>query len=319
MVRHVPDRLQPLSELGFELVALDGPGELDERRLIAALEGCWGSIAGSETYNRNVLESAPDLRVIARTGVGFDAIDMDAATELGVAVVTTPGANADAVADFALALMLTCLRRVKQADADVRSGRWRPGPPGRDLYAATVGIVGFGKIGQAVARRLRGFACRVLVVEPFPERDACTALGVELSTLEEMLPQVDVLTLHTPLGAGTHHLIGDAELRVMRPHAVLVNTSRGSVVDGRALAAALREGVIAGAGIDVFEQEPLPAQDELMKLPNVVLSGHIAGFTDGAMAAVVSANVKSLIELSQGRTPRGCVNPEALKRASMSK
>ena len=133
-------------------------------------------------------------------------------------------------------------------------------------------------------------------------------------TMEEMLPQVDVLSLHVPLSAVTHHLIGQPELGLMRRHAVLVNTSRGSVVDGSALAAALKDGVIAAAGLDVFEHEPLPAHHELTKVPGVVLSGHIASFTEGAMAGVMTAVVTSLIDLAENRAPAGCINPEVLKR-----
>lgn len=316
-VNHAARELEPLGRFGFQLVNRAGPGEsFDEGRLISALAGAWGVIAGSERYSRRVLEAVPTLRVIARTGVGYDAIDVDAANDLGMAVITTPGANAEAVADFTLALILACLRRTNDVDADVRSGRWRTRGPASDLFAATVGIVGFGKIGRAVARRLVGFDCRILVVEPFPDREACRALGVQLMTMEEMLPQVDVLSLHVPLGAETRHLIGESELQLMRKHAVLVNTSRGSVVDGAALAAALRKGVIAAAGLDVFEKEPLPTNDELAKLPGVVLSGHIASFTNGAIAAVMTAVVNSLIDMAEDRMPAGCINPDVLKRAS---
>lgn len=318
---HLSDQLVPLEKLGFELIDLSNPGEsLNERQLIAALSGAWAVIAGgSEIYSRRVLEALPKLRVIARSGVGYDAIDIGAATDLGVAIVITPGANAEAVADFALALMLACLRRIIEVDADVRSGRWRPRRPARDLFGATVGIVGFGQIGKAVARRLRGFNCRILVVEPHPDQDASLQLGVELMTMKEMLPQVDVLSLHVPLSAGTHYLIGEPELRLMRRHATLINTSRGSVVDGSALAAALREGVIAAAGLDVFEREPLPGSHELAKLPSVVLSGHIAGFTEGALAAVMKGVVTSLIDLAEDRVPAGCLNPVVLKRSSLAR
>jgi D-3-phosphoglycerate dehydrogenase / 2-oxoglutarate reductase len=315
---HAPHHLKRLSEAGFEVVDLSASAwSLDEQQLIAALDRAWAVVAGGgEVYSRRVLEACPGLRVIARSGVGYDAVDVDAATELGVAVVITPGANAEAVADFALGLMLASLKRITVADADVRSGRWRSGGPAGDLFGATVGIVGLGRIGQAVARRLRGFSCRLLAAEPYPDREACATLGVELMTLDEMLPQVDVLTLHVPLGAGTRHLIGTRELRLMRPHATLVNTSRGSVVDGSALADALRGGVIGGAGLDVFELEPLPATDELMRLPSVVLTGHLAGFSEGAVSAVVGGVVDSLIDLANGGVPAGCVNPAIFTSAT---
>ena len=315
--RHAADQLEPLRAFGFEFFNLAVPGQpYDESRLISRIAGAWGVIAGSETYSRAVPEAVPTLRVIARTGVGYDAIDLDAANELGVAVVTTPGANAEAVADFTLALILACLRRTVEADAAVRAGRWRLGGPSADLYAATVGIVGFGRIGRAVARRLQGFDCRVLVFEPLPDQQACIELNVELMMLDEMLPQVDILSLHVPLSAETQHLIGERELRLMRRQAVLVNTSRGSVVDGSALAAALRQGAIAAAGLDVFESEPLSSDHELANLAGVVLSGHIASFTKGALKSVMSEVVTSLIELIDGRVPAGCINPGVLRRTS---
>jgi phosphoglycerate dehydrogenase-like enzyme len=314
---HAPGQLARLIAHGFDVVDLSASARsLSEDEVITALDGAWAVVAGGgEPYSRRVLEHLPALRVISRCGVGYDAVDVDAATDHGVAVMITPGANAEAVADYALALMLASLRRIVQADADVRSGRWRSGGPPRDLYGSTVGIIGFGKIGQAVARRLRGFACTLLVVEPFPDAAACASLGVELTTLEEMLPQVDVVTLHVPLGAGTHHLIGARELSKMRPSATLINTSRGSVVDGAALAAALREGVIAGAALDVFEREPLPVEDELTAAPNLVLAGHLAGFSEGALSGVVRGVVDTLIELDQGRVPAGCVNPSVFAGA----
>lgn len=307
---HAPAELQRLRERGFELVDVSiAARSLGEGELVAALEGAWGVIAGGlEVYSRAIFERCPDLRAVARFGVGYDAVDVDAATDHGVAVLITPGANADAVADYAVGLTLASVRRIAVADADVRSGRWRTGGPPRDLSGATVGIVGMGKIGQAVARRLRGFACRLLAVEPLPDLAACAELGVELTSLDDMLPAVDVLTLHVPLATATHHLIGERELRMMRPEATLINTSRGSVVDGRALAAALREGTIAGAALDVYENEPLPADDELLAAPNLVVTGHLAGFSQGALTAVVRAVVDGLIDLDEGRVPPGCVN-----------
>ena len=310
---HAPAELQRLREHRFELVDVsDAARSLGEGELVAALQGAWGVIAGGlELYSRAVFERCPDLRVVARFGVGYDAVDVDAATDHGVAVLITPGANADAVADYAVGLMLASVRRIAVADADVRSGRWRTGGPPRDLSGATVGIVGMGKIGQAVARRLRGFGCKMLGVEPFPDAATCAELGVDLISLDEMLPAVDVLTLHVPLAPATHHLIGARELRMMRRHATLINTSRGSVVDGHALTVALRDGMIAGAALDVYEHEPLAVDDELLTAPNLVVTGHLAGFSQGALTAVLRAVVDGLINLDEGRVPAGCVNRAA--------
>ncbi len=319
MVRHTQTILEQLEHQGFELIdRLDLVGSTDELQLMAALKGAWGTVAGGERYTRAVLSAAPALRVIVRPGVGYDAIDVSCATERGVAVLITPGANTESVADFALALILTCVRGTLAADSAVRSGVWRRPDLTRDLFGATVGIIGFGQIGQAVARRLRGFDCRLLVAEPFPNLDACRQLGVELLTLPELLPQVDVVTLHVPLMPATHHLIGERELRLMRRHSVIVNTSRGPVVDESALVSALRGGIVKGAGLDVFESEPLPIDHALAKLPNVVLAGHVASFTDQAATNMMTAVVAGLIAIAEGRMPAGCVNAAALAGGNLA-
>jgi D-3-phosphoglycerate dehydrogenase len=184
-----------------------------------------------------MFEAAVALRAIVRWGSGSDAIDLAAATDHGVAVVTAPGANADAVADLALTLMLACMRRLNELQSAVRSGAWRPDPPTGDLTCATVGVLGLGAIGRAVARRLRGFDCRILAVEPHPDPDFCREFGVEVVSLSDALPQLDVLTVHAPLAPGTRHLLGAAELAQLPHGAILVNTARGSLVDQAALTA----------------------------------------------------------------------------------
>jgi D-3-phosphoglycerate dehydrogenase len=283
----------------------------DEGRVVSALEGAWSVVAGSERYSRAVLQALPELRAILRWGTGSDAIDIEAATDSGVAVVTTPGANAEAVADMALALMLSCLRELPELDATVRAGGWRPSDIAGDLAEATVGVVGLGVIGRAVVRRLRGFGCRVLAFEPQPDERFVAEHEVELRSLDELLPQVDVLTLHAPLTDSTHHLLGARELELMPNHAVLVNTSRGPLVDEVALVRALREGEIAAAGLDVFEHEPLAGDEPIALLPNAILSGHVSSATRLGMRRTGEAVVANLGELLSGRLPAGCKNPEA--------
>jgi D-3-phosphoglycerate dehydrogenase / 2-oxoglutarate reductase len=312
--RHTGDRLHPLEAAGFDLVQ---HYELDNTRnealLANALDGAWATIAGSEAYTRTLLEQAPSLRAIARFGVGYDGVDVPAATELGVVVLTAPGANADSVADFALTLMLACVRRLRAVDEAVRSGEWRRTELAGDLASATVAIVGLGRIGRAVATRLNGFGCRIVAVESQPDLDFCGRFGIELAALDEALAEVDVLTLHVPLTAETRHLIGARELALMRPTAVVVNTSRGGVVDEAALIEALADGRIGGAALDVFEEEPLPVNHPLSRLPNVVLSGHAATFTRLSVQRITDAVVAGLLALHGGRLPSGCVNPEALQ------
>lgn len=283
----------------------------DDAAVAGGLEGAWAVIAGSEPYTRGAFSSSPTLRAILRWGTGSDAIDIDAATDAGVAVVTTPGVNAEAVGDMALALMLSCLRGLPGLDAAVRAGSWRQAHPGRDLAEATVGVVGLGAIGRSVVRRLRGFGCRVLAVEAFPDRQFAAAHQVELTGLEEMLPQVDVLTLHVPLTDETRQLLGTRELALLPRHAVVVNTARGELIDQPALVAALASGRIAAAGLDVFEREPPPPEDPILALPNVVLSGHVSSFTELGLRRTGEAVLANLRELLAGRLPASCLNPQA--------
>lgn len=282
-----------------------------EQPLAEGLNGAWAVVAGGERYSPAVLRETTGLRAIVRWGTGSDAIDLDAASQAGVAVVTTPGANAEAVADMALSLMLASLRRLPGLDSAVRNGTWRPPGITHDLADATVGILGLGAIGRAVARRVSGFGCRVIAVEPRPNTDFCTANGVELAELDEMLTQADVLTVHAPLTEGTRHIISARELALLPSHAVVINTSRGPLIDQRALVDALRAGTIGGVGLDVFEEEPLPEDDPLLTLPNVIVSGHASSFTHLAMQRTGAAVLASLRDLLDGRLPAACLNPQA--------
>jgi phosphoglycerate dehydrogenase-like enzyme len=283
----------------------------DRAALSEGIAGAWAVVAGSEPYERATLAAATELRTIARWGAGFDAIDVPAATDSGIAVVTTPGANADAVADLALTLMLACLRGLPELQATVRSGAWRSTVLRGDLTEATVGIVGLGAIGRAVARRLHGFGCRILAVEPDPDLAFCDEVGVEAVPMGEALPQLDVLTMHAPLTPGTHHILGADEIALLPSHAVVINTSRGPLIDQAALSAALTSGAIAGAGLDVFEDEPLPADDPLVSMPNVITTGHIASFTRLGMGRTGEAVLANLRLLLDGELPAGCLNPTA--------
>ena len=279
--------------------------------ILRGLDGAWAVVAGSEPYTRAVLEALPDLKAILRWGTGSDAIDIPAATDAGVAVITTPAVNAEAVADMALALMLACIRRLPELDAIVRSGEWRGLGPTRDLAYSTVGIVGLGAIGRAVTRRLRGFDCRVLATEPNPDLEFCREYEVELIDLDAMLPQVDVLTLHAPLIDGTRRLIGARELALLPRHAVLVNAARGELIDQAALVAALGSGQIAAAGLDVFEREPPARDDPILALPNTILSGHISSYTDLGLDRTGETVIANLRAALAGRLPSSCLNPEA--------
>ncbi len=279
--------------------------------LAEGLAGAWATIAGSEPYTRELFAAAPELRAILRWGTGSDAIDIAAATDAGVAVVTTPGANAEAVADMALTLMLACVRRLPQLDEAVRTATWRTDAPTRDLAGATVGVIGLGAIGRAVTRRLRAFGCRVLALEPNPDPEFCARYEVEVSDLEPMLPQLDVLTLHAPASASSRGLIGARELRQLPRRAVVINTARGELIDQAALVEALHTGEIAAAGLDVFEREPVPSDDPILRAPNTILSGHISSYTELGLERTAEAVLANLREVLAGRLPETCLNPEA--------
>jgi phosphoglycerate dehydrogenase-like enzyme len=242
-------------------------------------------------------------------GVGIDSIDATAATELGIAITTTPGANESTVADHTVAMMLALLRRIPENDAGVRRGEWnRTGPHTPLLLTGlTVGLIGYGHIGRLVGRRLEGFDVELLVADPALARSE-TLRSVELA---ELLARSDVVSLHCPLIPSTRHLIDRSALQLMRPHAILVNTSRGEVVDEAALVTALQEGVIAGAALDVFEQEP-PDDTPLLSMPNVVVSPHVGGISTTSVDEMTRRATSSVIDILNGRIPDGLANRAVL-------
>jgi phosphoglycerate dehydrogenase-like enzyme len=207
--------------------------------------------------------------------------------------------------------MLACIRRLPQLDEAVRAGTWRTEGPTRDLAGATVGVVGLGAIGRAVTRRLRAFGCRVLALDPYPDREFCARYDVSLSELEAMLPQLDVLTLHAPANDTSRRLIGARELEALPNHAVVINTARGELIDQAALGRALTDGQIAAAGLDVFEREPVPPDDPILAAPNTILSGHISSYTELGLDRTGAAVLANLHEVLAGRIPASCLNPEA--------
>ncbi len=257
-----------------------------------------------------LISSAPRLRVVSNLAVGFDNIDIAACTARKIAVGNTPGVLAETTADFAFALLLGAARRLVEAEAYVRQGRWQTWDPhallGRDVHGATLGIAGMGAIGDAVARRAAGFGMRVLYTSRSPRPGA---LGTRVEK-ESLLQRSDYLSLHLPLTPQTHHWIGAAELAQMKPSAVLINTARGKVVDQAALVAALRAGRPALAALDVTDPEPISADDPLLTLPNVILAPHIASASHQTRAAMAKLAVNNILAVLEGGRPVCCVNPE---------
>jgi phosphoglycerate dehydrogenase-like enzyme len=281
------------------------PEELRELAADAA-----AAIVSTDPFDAGVLAACPSLCVIARVGVGVDSIDLDAATANGVAVTVTPGANEVTVADHAVALMLAVLRRVPEHDRDIRRGGWnRTGDHTPwTLSGCTVGLVGFGRIGRLVAERLAGFGVEMLATDPVRPSGEL----VDPVELDELLRRSDVVSVHAPLLPSTRGLIGAKELQRMRRNAILVNTSRGGVVDEAALVEALRSGELRGAGLDVFSAEP-PRHSQLLELRNVVLSPHIAGLSDDSIEQMLRRATASVLDVLSGRLPADLANPEVLK------
>ena len=281
-----PEGLAPLrGDHRFELI--ESPG-LTGAALADAMVGMDAVLVRSATrITRESLARADRLTVIGRAGVGVDTIDVDAATERGIAVLTAPAGNTISAAELTLALILALARRVPAADRSMRAGKWdRKSFNGTELQGKTLGLLGAGRIGSEVARRARAFGMRVLAYDPFLTDERAKAIGLELASLDEIVRVADIISVHVPLSEATTGLIGEAQLAVMKPSAYVVNVARGGVIDEAALFRALSEKRIAGAALDVFGEEPLPADDPLRSLDNVVLTPHLGASTAEAQHSV---------------------------------
>jgi D-3-phosphoglycerate dehydrogenase len=270
---------------------VDVTPSLAEPALIARIPEYEGLIVRSATkVTRAAIEAGARLEVIGRAGAGVDTIDVDAATERGVIVMNTPGGNTTAVAEHTFGLLLALARRLPAADASLKAGRWeKSGLQGVELFGKILGLVGLGRIGAEVARRAQGFRMQVIAFDPYLTREAAERLGVESVELDELLARADFISVHTPLIPETRHLLGEAQLARVKPGVRIINCARGGIVDEVALAAAITSGRVAGAGLDVFEQEPPPADHPLTHLPQVVVTPHLGAATDEAQAAVALA------------------------------
>ena len=274
---------------------------------------------GSEIVNAETLPVLERCGAVIRTGSGTDNVDVEAATRQGIVVTNTPGAHADEVSEHAIALLLSLVRVIPLKDRELRLGIWERAPlPNHHVFGQTLGLVGFGHVAQLVARKMSGFDMTVLCHDPYVSADAMTVKGVQPASLDEILERSDFVSLHCPLTATTQGLIGERELRLMKREALLINTSRGPVVQESALIQALQEGWIAGAGLDVFEEEPTPIQNPLLKLDNVIFTPHTAGHSDLTQEKQWRLSVESAIAFSKGRWPRSYVNPNVKPRWNLS-
>jgi D-3-phosphoglycerate dehydrogenase len=285
--------VETLKKVGFTVVSNQYNRKLTENELIELLDkDVVGLIAGTEKITERVLQNATSLKVISRYGVGLDNIDLEAAKRRGIIVCTTPDAPTQAVAELTLALILTLYRGIGVVDRNLRSGKWTP-LMGRLLSGKTLGIIGLGRIGKALVKLVQPFELKIMAHEPYPDSEFILSYGIKLTALEKVLSESDIITLHAPLTDETYHLISKKELALMKHDTVIVNTARGSLIDEGALIKALENGLIGGAALDVFEEEPY--HGKLKDFDNVILTAHIGTYAKETRIKMEREAVENLL------------------------
>lgn len=316
---YAPEAIEALSRIGEvkRLAFSKPPGDAE---LAEAIRGCDAVILGAVgRISAETLRNVENLKVIARHGVGYDNVDVGEATRRGIAVTYTPHANAESVAEHTFALILALMRRICEASKTVKSGGWseRSKLIGFEIYGKTMGIIGFGAIGRRVAEiAIKGFDMRVLAYDPYINREEMLKLNVKPADLKELIRDSDIVSIHAVLTSETYHLIGEEELRQMKPKALIVNTARGQIIDEKALIKALREKWIAGAALDVLEAEPPERENPLLSMDNVLVTPHIAAFTFEALKRMDLMVVEDIVRIYNGLKPIRLLNREV---ASMLK
>ena len=280
---------------------------------IELLHGASAVIASGERYTAEVINSLPDLRVIARHGVGFERVDVDAATAANVLLTITPTANHEAVAEHAMALILATSKSLVTVDKLVRSGSWGSPRTRLPLRQSTIGIVGLGRIGRSLATRAEGMGMNIIATELYPNKEFVEKHGIKLVDLDTLLAESDFVSLHCPLSKETQGLINSKKLSLMKPTAILVNTARGGLIVESDLIKALKSGTIGGAGLDVFEQEPSDSKNPLFEFDTVVLSPHIAGNDELSLDHMSGEAAQCIVDLSRGKWPDEAVINKSLK------
>lgn len=300
---HVPI----LAERGFAVVPCDRTVNLYQSEpLIEQLQGMHAVIAGSEPYPRHVIEALPELRVIARFGVGFDAVDLAACDDHKIVVTTTPGVNHHAVAEQTIAMLMAVGRGFPDEDQRVRRGVWERVAHSR-IMGTTLGLIGLGRIGQAVATRAVGLGMKVIAAEPYPDMDFAERWGIELVDVDDLLAHADYVSIHSPLLPATRQFMNAERFARMKPGSVFINTARGALVNEADLIAALRSGHLRAAALDVFEFEPLPLSSPLIQMGNVLLAGHVAGLDIESHRDTLIMAAETILSLHSGGWPAGCI------------
>ena len=283
---------------------------------VANVEGLLSLL--TDKIDAELMDKAPKLKVVSNYAVGFDNVDIAAATKRGIVVGNTPGVLTETTADFAFTLLMSAARRVVEGDKMVRAGNWKTWGPmtllGQDIHGSTLGIVGLGRIGVAIARRAKGFGMRLMYYDVIRQPEAEKEFGIEFVDINKIFAESDFITLHTNLTPQTHHLIGAEQLKKMKKNCILINSSRGPIIDNMALSEALRNGTIAYAALDVTEPEPIPSDHPLLKLDNVIIAPHIASASVTTRTKMALMAADNLIAGLKGEMPPNPVNPEALKK-----
>ncbi len=304
------DFLTVLAGAGFEFVYPKKSVQMAEQDLVDQLAGVSAALAGSEPYTRKVFAAHPQLKVVARVGVGYDAVDVQAATDHGVVVTIAPGTNQHSVSEHCFMLMLALARNLMAQHPFIRDGQW-PRQANQPLRGKTLGLVGLGRIGKSMTTRAHAFGMKVIAYDPFPDTTFASENNVPFVGLDDLLREADYVSLHLPAIPTTHRLIGAERLKLMKPTAFLINTARGAVVDEGALYEALRDKRIAGAGLDVFEEEPPRPDNPILRLDNVVMTSHTAGVDTQSRDDMARKAAECIAALSRGDWPAECiVNPE---------
>ncbi len=301
---------ETLQRGGFEIVYPPaGANSKQPDTLLKLLDGVDAILASVEPLSREIL-SQSQLRVVARSGVGYDSVDVAAATDLGIVVTIAPGEVEKSAAEHAIALLLCLTRGLVQRDKNVRTGQWQFRPMPR-IAGKTMGIVGLGRIGKETAIRALGLGMKVIAYDPFPDREFADARGIAFHSLDELLGSADVVSLHLPTIPETADIINAQTLAKMKKGAIFVNTSRGATVDEDALYDALSSGHLYGAALDVFKVEPLPLDSPLLELDNVVVCNHMGGLDEVSEVAMPGKAAQCIVDIYEGRWPENCVvNPK---------
>jgi len=310
----IEEEKDEFAKIGSELILAQVQ---EERELIRACREADGLLNQYALLTRRVLENLPNCKVVSRYGVGVDSVDLKAATDLGIIVANVPDYCMDEVADQTVSMLLGLIRKTAFFDQKVKSGQWdfRQGIPIYRTRGKTLGLIGCGKIGLEVAKRISAFGLRVIAFDPYIEKPHEV---IELKDIDTVLKESDFISIHCPLNDSTRHLIGDEAFKKMEKRPILINTSRGPIIDEKALIQALKEGLISGAGLDVLEKEPPNSQNPLLKMENVILTPHVSFYSVESISELKRRTAKNVADVLTGRWPRSVVNQEVVGKTRAS-